>query len=224
LARETLGRAGRVALALLFANLVLLNSFLALQYWGGRDRALPEFNADKIQLLDQPKQAVKTAVQEAAPPSATPLGLCYRVNNMDQARYQEFREAMNKLDLEAGRLRLITDNALPWWVYWPPEYEAAQRDSAIKKFGLAGVRQVLPIKKGAMAQSFALGLYPDEARARAQRDALRQKGLDKAEYGIRPAIGGFILHLTPPNEARQEALKALMPAWAELLETQACGG
>lgn len=220
--RKTIGRGGRLALSLLFANLLLLNGFLAYQYWGARDRAMPEFNADKIQLLAQPKTPTRASELAVAPPVDSPLALCYKIGNMDQTRYQLFRDVMAKLDLDARHLRLIAENSLPWWVYWPPEYETAQREAVVKKFALAGVKEVVPIAKGAMAQSFSLGLHPDEARARTARDELRGKGLDKAEYGIRPAIGTFRMQLFPEDAGRQQALKTLLPGWAELLDAKAC--
>jgi len=65
-------------------------------------------------------------------------------------------------------------------------------------------------------------MFPLEAQARAHRDSLRQKGLDKVEYGIRPALGAFRIRLDPESPARSQALKALMPAWVEVLEPQAC--
>ena len=228
MAGETSGRAGRIALFLLIANGLLLGTFLGLQYWGGRDRSLPEFNADKIRLLEHPPGktrpgAATPASAEASDAARAESALCFRVAGMDPARYQAFREVLAKLDVGGGRYSLLTDNKFPWWTYWPPEYEAEQRDTVVRKIALAGVRDVLPITKGPMAQSFSLGMFPVEAQARAQRDSLRQKGLEKVEYGIRPGIGAFRIRLDPESPARAQALKAIMPAWAETMEPQACG-
>lgn len=225
MASETSGRAGRIVLTLLLANGLLLGVFLALQYWGHRDRGLPEFNADKIRMLEQPPlkarpEAVATAA--TANPVDSEAALCFRVTGMDPARYQALREALAKLDVDAGRFTLITDNKFPWWVFWPPEYETAQRDAVLKKIAQAGAKDVVPVGKGAMAQSFSLGMFPLEAQARAHRDSLRQKGLDKVEYGIRPALAAFRIRLDPESPAQSQALKALMPAWVEVLDAQAC--
>lgn len=225
MAGETSGRAGRVILALLLANGLLLGVFLALSYWGDRDRGLPEFNADKIRMLEQPP--LKARAEAGAPPGpSTPAeseaALCFRVTGMDQVRYQALREALAKLDVDPGRFTLITENKFPWWVFWPPEYEAGQRDAVLKKIAQAGAKDVVPVGKGAMAQSFSLGMFPLEVQARAHRDSLRQKGLEKVEYGIRPALGAFRIRIDPESPARSQALKALMPAWVEVLEPQAC--
>jgi hypothetical protein len=141
---------------------------------------------------------------------------------MDPERYQAFRDVLKQLDVGGGRYSVLTANKLPWWAYWPPEYEAAQREVVVKKIALAGVKDFLPIGKGPMAQSFSLGMFPVESQARAHRDSLRQKGLDKVEYGIRPGIGAFRIRLDPETPARAQVLKAIMPAWAEPLEPQAC--
>jgi uncharacterized protein YneF (UPF0154 family) len=226
LAGETSGRAGRIVLTLLLLNGLVLGVFLALNYWGDRDRSLPEFNADKIRMLEQPPVKARQAVTEAslaASQASSEAALCFRVAGMDQARYQAFREILAKLDVDGSRFSLLTDNKFPWWVYWPPEYEAAQRDAVIKKIAQAGVKDVVPVGKGAMAQSFSLGMFPLEVQARAHRDKLRQTGLEKVEYGIRPALGTFRIRLDPESPARSQALKALMPAWVEVLESRACG-
>lgn len=231
MAGETPGRAGRLVLFLLVANGVLSALFLGIWYWGERDRGLPEFNADKIRLLEQPPARARPSPPvdaTAAPGIETPLAeqvpttLCYKVETMDQARYQTFRDILAKLEIASGAYRLIADNKFSWWVYWPPEYEAAQRDAVLKKFALARVRDVLPIAKGPMAQSFSLGMFPEEAPARAHRDRLRQKGLDKAEYGIRPGIGPFGIRVKLDSPARTQALKAMLPAWAEAVDDSAC--
>jgi len=205
------------------ANVVVFGAFSAARYWGERDRSLPEFNADKIRLLEQPPHKGRTPAAAAPAPTPAPevvasagaAALCYRIEGMAPGRYQAFREMSARLASAAGAgFTLMSDNPLPWWVYWPPEYEAAQRAAVVRKLTAAGVKDYLAIARGAMAQSYALGLFPSEAQARAQRDTLRQKGLDKAEYGVRPGIGPFMLRFAPDSAARVETLKDVMPAWA----------
>jgi hypothetical protein len=214
---------------LLVANLILLGTFMALRYWGERDRGLPEFNADKIRLLEQPpigakkKQATPDG-QAGGGQKAAIAALCFKVDGMDPDRYQAFREILGKLEVDSGQMRLLTNNPMPWWVYWPPEYEAAERGAVVKKIALAGVKDAVAVGKGVMAQSFSLGLHPSEAPARAQRDALRQKGLDKVEYGIRPTVASFKLRLGVDSEARAQAVRAIMPNWAESVDAAECGG
>jgi hypothetical protein len=204
------------------ANLIVLGLFAGLEYWGGRDRGLPEFNADKIRLLEQPASPTKATSRKS--PEVTGELLCFRIATLEKGRYQAFRDVLEKLALDGQGYTLVSDNKLPWWVYWPPEYEATQRDAAQKKFALVGIKDVLPITKGPMTQSYSLGMFPVEAQARAQRDALRQKGLEKTEYGVRPGIGAFQLRLVVDGAGRAEALKAVMPSWAEPVEGSACGG
>jgi hypothetical protein len=219
---EASGNPWRLVLYLGLGNLLVFGLFSGLAYWGGRDRGLPEFNADKIRLLEQP--ASPTRATPRVPSEGGGELLCYRIATLEKGRYQAFRDLLEKFALDGQRYALVTDSKLPWWVYWPPEYEATQREAAQKKFTLVGVKDVLPITKGPMAQSYSLGMFPVESQARAQRDVLRQKGLEKTEYGIRPGIGAFQLRLVVDHSERAESLKAMLPTWAEPVEPAACGG
>jgi hypothetical protein len=200
---------------------LLFGVYMIWSHWAGRDRGLPEFNADKIRLLDHPPAKARATATPTAPatPSVAaeqPAAKCFKVAGMTPGRYQDLREAVAKL--ADTSFSLVTDNPLPWWVYWPPEYEAAQRQAVLKKIALAGVKDALHIAKGAMAQSFALGLYPNEGEARGQRDALRQKGLDKAEYGIRPGLGTFQMRFAPLARERAATLRETLPTWVESID------
>lgn len=220
MAGETSGRPGRLALWLLIANVAVFAAFMAWDLWGQRDHGLPELNPEQIRLLDRPPEKTRpapVAESSSTPVAATATGvapLCYVLEGMTPARNQELREALAKLGDPRNLYALVSDVALPWWVYWPPEYEAAQRDAVLKKLAQAEVRDFLAIGKGPMAQAFSLGMFPTEEPARSHRDRLRQKGLDKAEYGVRAGIDAR-LRFAVDSPGRAEVVKSVMPAWTK---------
>jgi len=220
LAGETSGRPGRLALGLLIANVAVFAAFMAWDHWGHLERDLPELNPEKIRLLDRPPEKTRPAPVAGTPSSPATAAesgvapLCYAVEGMTPARNLELREALAKLGDARGAYALISEVALPWWVFWPPEYEAAQRDAVLKKLTQAEIKDFLAIGKGPMAQSFSLGMFPTEAQAMSHRDRLRQKGLDKAEYGIRAGIDAR-LRFVVDTPGRAEAVKGVLPVWVK---------
>ncbi len=211
----------RLALLLLLANVLVAGAFLGWQSWSERSVRLPEFNADKVRLLDQPRVG-KTEVARQRQPSKLPI-LCYRAGSADPARLNALLMQLEQLGLGGERLVLLTDVALPWWVYWPPEYEPARRQAVQQQFAQAGVKDLLPITRGPMAQSYSLGMFPTGGQARAHRDLLRQKGLEKAEYGPRSTLGTFRLKLELTSEDSAQSVKTVLPDWLESLPEAACG-
>lgn len=219
MAGEGSGRIGRVTRLLLVLNLLVLAAGFGVPYLlASRASAPSEFNAGKIGLWRQPVNYVAPA-KPAAP--AAPVALCLEVAALDQERYQAMRAAVKTAGLDGGQCAYRFDKNLAWWVFWPPEYEAGQRDKVIKAIVAAGVKDVLPITQGAMAQSFSLGVFSSEAKANQFRDSLRGKGLDKAEFGPRPSMGSGWLGCTG-EPARLEGFKAAVPAWAKPVEERLC--
>ncbi len=58
---EKSGQAGRVVLILLIVNVVLFGALMAWREWADRERAVPEFNADRVRLLEQPPVRARAA-------------------------------------------------------------------------------------------------------------------------------------------------------------------
>ena len=221
MARETHARSGRLVLFLLLANLLLGGVFLAIEQWLPKSPRLPEFNADKVKLLRQPELPRKAAATEPSQ-AVLPEALCYKISSADPLRFQALLTQLDKLGVPGGKVQIQADASLPWWVYWPPEYEAGQREVVQKKFAQAGVKDLLPITRGPMAQSYSLGMFPTGLQARAHRDVLRQKGLEKAEYGPRTTLGTFRLQLMPDTVAQRQEMVTVLPDWLEILEPSAC--
>lgn len=223
------GRFGRVTLFLLVLNLLALAIGFGMEHFdAGRAPVLNEFNAGKIRFWSQPDSykpsapaALKPAEEIAKP--AVENGLCLEIADLSQAHYQEMRTLLKSAGLDGGQCVYSFDKKLAWWVFWPPEYEAVQRDKAIKAIQAAGVKDVLPITQGAMAQAFSLGVFTGETQANQHRDALRGKGLDKVEHGPRPSMGSGRLGCMADASGKLGGFRAGLPAWVKPVETQLCG-
>lgn len=219
----------RLIWGLLAVNGLVLAAGVAMEMTAA-DRARPpaEINAEKITLWREP--ASKPAAAPVAPsapvvasaPAASPPSLCLELEGLDQRRYVALREVLTSAGLGPAECGYVFDKKLGWWVFWPPEYEAIQRDKAIKGFQAAGVKDVLPINQGPMAQAFSLGVFVGETQARQFRDQLRGKGLAKAEFGPRPSLLWARLRCAPEDATRLDRLKVALPAWAAPVDAGRC--
>ena len=242
--REGSGRAGRVTLFLAVLNLLVFAVGIGLQYAdANRMRRFSEFNAEKIRTWSQPDTyrpvantmppttataeppvVVATATPPAVEPvpEAVPSSVCLLVENMSQANFEDLQALMRSNGLDADKCSYSFDKKLGWWVFWPPEYEAAKRDKVLESIHTAGVKDVLPISQGPMAQAYSVGAFASEEQARLYRNSLRKKGLDKIEYGPRPSIGSVRLDCQLENPALLTRFKAALPVWVKAVETSRC--
>jgi hypothetical protein len=216
------GRFGRVTFYLLVLNLLVLAVGVGVPYLlAARAPDLNEINAGKIRFWSQPDAYKPGARAQAAQPA--PAGLCLEITPLSQAHYQELRGLLKDAGLSGGQCAYRLDMAPGWWVYWPPEYEAARRDRAIRAIQAAGVKDFLPIAQGPMAQSFSLGVFASEAQANQFRDEMRGRGLDKAEFGPRPNVATGRLGCQSDDTAKLAGFRASLPAWAKTVEDDFCG-
>lgn len=224
--RTRFERAGRVTLVLLFLNLLALAVGLGVEYvLANRYPDLPEFNAGKIRLWSQPATYKPAALPPPVTMSPEPTAaerLCLQVTDLNQARYLEIQKITGAAGWTDGQCAYRFARKLSWWVFWPPEYEAAQREKVLQASRAAGVRDVLPVTQGPMAQAFSLGVFTSEGAARQHRDGLRRKGLDRAEYGPRPGVGDCKLSCAPAKAEQLQSLLRSLPAWAKPLAADEC--
>lgn len=189
------GRAGHLALLLVIMNVALFSAGMLFQQLAKRSVSMPEFNAQQIRILAHPDaldaapQSVETLPDmTAVDPDAPAPRVCLQVTGFDQGRYDDVMAMFDAAGVTSAQCRVELGMELGWWVYWPPEYELLLREKAIRSFRAAGVRDVLPISQGPMAQSFSLGVFAREEQARNRRNELRSKGLEKVEFGPRPQV------------------------------------
>lgn len=217
---------------LLGLNLLVLAAGLGTQYlMSKRPPDLSEFNAGKIRFWSQPAATKAATASPAAPAPAVPaeaqaIGepghLCFAFDDLSQARYREIRAALKQSGLDVGQCQFGFEKRLGWWVFWPPEYEAARREKVLRSIKAAGVRDFLPVNQGPMAQAFSLGVFSSEGAANQYRDALRAKGLGKVEFGPRPSMGAAWLGCQSDDPVRLDSLSASLPAWANPKDQAAC--
>jgi hypothetical protein len=206
-----------------------LGSGLALEHVLGQPRSLPEFNTELIRLFGQPGEAVREpgASQPARAGSedgeAAPVA-CLRIRGLDQTRYGELLGHLELAGIGQQQRMFLIDQSLGWWVYWPPEYESVQREKTLRAIRAAGVRDALPISKGAMAQAFSLGVFATEEQAQTHRNRLRSRGLEKAEFGPRPGVAEREIHLLCMlrDEAQRDKLLLGLPTGVEAVERGEC--
>lgn len=229
---------GRVTLFLVVLNALVFGIGIGLQYVAAnRMPSFQEFNAGKIRFWSQPKayrpagQASppgKTAaaavppvvaVSAAAPASAV---LCLSASDLTQSDFQDLQALLKSSGLDRSKCSYSFARKLAWWVFWPPEYEASQRDKALKSMHAAGIKEMIHVTQGPMAQAYSVGAFTAESQARQYRDALRSKGLDKIEYGPRPDNGPARIECTEVDPNRLARFKAAMPAWAKLEDQAQC--
>jgi len=221
------GRIGRVTYYLLMLNLLVMAIGIGVQYLvAGLTPALHEFNPGKIRFWSQPETykpgpPAKPDNQAANPAAQT--SVCLEITGLSQARYQDMRALLKSAGLDGGLCTYQFDKGLSWWVFWPPEYEAAQRDKVIKAIQAAGIKDVQPIAQGAMAQAYSLGVFVGEAQAHRFRDELRGKGLDKVDFGPRPNLKSGRLGCQSDDVVKLAGLTANLPTWATKVAPPRCG-
>ena len=211
---------------LIALNLMILAAGLGVEHLlANRMSGLPEFNAVKIRMWTQPAAYEPDRPTVAAAPVQTGIArLCIGITELTQEHFLELRTMRQTVGMEDQQCEYGFGKKLSWWVFWPPEYEAAQRDQVMKSFRAAGVRDMLPVTQGSMAQSFSLGVFSTEAQARQHRDGLRSRGLDRVEYGPRPGTGSGNLECQPTSAAQYDRLKSGLPAWARVVDADQCAG
>jgi hypothetical protein len=225
---------------LLGLNLVVLAAGAAMTHLAaGREPDLPEFNAGKIRFWSQPAayrpdkvKASATAVAApaaqaaaAAEPAVDAAGsgrVCVDIADLSQAHYEDLAALLKSSGLAGGQCLYSFDKKLAWWVFWPPVYESAQRTKVLEAIHAAGVKDVLPITQGPLAQAFSLGVFSSETQASQYRNTLRSRGLEKAQFGPRPSMVSGRLGCEVAEADRMARFRAALPAWAKPVEPALC--
>lgn len=217
-----------LTLFLLVLNALTLAAGLVIEHWRAQPRAIIGYNADKVRLAVRPQVGVREPVASkavvAAPPVAqtvTAQPVCLKVTLGGITAYDALRAAMLKAGLEALNLR--AEARLGWWVYWPPLDDPVKQVQALAAINAAGIQDFTPIRQGPMARAISLGIFRNEADARAHRATLVRKGLTELRHGPRPGIRVLYLDIPAELSGRLDALRAALPSEVAL-ETHPCVG
>ena len=224
-------RPWRLTLYLLALNLLLLAAGSAWQRLSAtRDAVLPERHAERIGLWSPQVVAAaaplvaQTAppVAQAAPPVRPATALCLEIVRPGQVRYREMAALLDAAGMAAGACSYRFDRSPGWWVFWPPEADVARRAEVRQAIEAAGVVNFLAVEQGPATGAFLFGLHAGEAQAARQRDTLRRKGLEQAEYGPRPVVTTAWLGCAAADAARLADLRARLPGWARPVDEALC--
>ena len=157
--------------------------------------ALPQWHPERITLL-------------GPAPDRLP-DFCVRVARLTLDDYAQLRVWLGEQHLEhAAVIHLARTPG--WWTYLPP-VPAAELATVTRTLAERGLAEAVQIRKGPMTRAFALGIHASEARACAQRDALRLSGLTTVACGPRPLPNRAVLNLPGSDEGVLNALQTRLP-------------
>lgn len=227
-----MGWGGRLALLLVLLNLAVLGTGLALEHYRQTEHGLTGYNTDKIHLLRTPGDAVPSqeaglsgiglddpltgvgagvAGQPETPTAAgaePEPGACLIVEDFDQVAHERLGGDLTGAGLRPGDYTLRLAKPLGWWVYIPPEANAALRQETVARLKSLGINDLAVIGRGSMVNAISLGMFAEPAQAAAHLERLRAKGVAGAVYGPRPGVGPVRLDLSALSAARRAALPA----------------
>ncbi len=183
---------GRWIGLLLLLNGGVLLAGLGLGVWLSKPGPTPEFNADKIRLLESPQSAQETGtapeVDPVAQKEAAARRACLSWPRLDADGLAAVQAHLDSRGVAAER-EFRVDKPLGWWVYLPPLPDAEALRLALEEVSAKGIRDFAAVRGGRLANAVSLGVFPSLDRARAHAAALEAKGLRGLRYGPRPEAG-----------------------------------
>lgn len=157
--------------------------------------ALPQWHPERITL-------------QGPAPDRLP-DFCVRVARLTLDDYAQLRGWLGEQHLEHTAVIHLARTP-GWWAYLPP-VPVSDLATVTRTLSAQGVKDAVQIRKGPMTRAFALGIHASEARACAQRDALRASGLTAVACGPRPLPNQALLSLPGADEAVLEGLQTRLP-------------
>jgi hypothetical protein len=183
---------GRWIGLLLLLNGGVLLAGLGLGLWLSKPGPTPEFNADKIRLLESPQSVEETRtspeVDPVAQEEAEARRACLSWPRLDADGLAAVQAHLDSRGVTRER-EFRVGQALGWWVYLPPLPDAEALRVALEEVNAKGIRDFAAVRGGRLANAVSLGVFPSLDRARAHAAALEAKGLRGLRYGPRPEAG-----------------------------------
>jgi hypothetical protein len=180
---------------LLLLNIGLLAGGLVVTYWPSRTGATPEFNAEKIRLLDIGGAIAGQGKRSETPVPATPVASgarapsCLKWPSLDADTLAAVEAHLRASGLATSEPKFRLAKPLGWWVYQPPFRDAEALRLALEAARGKGVSDLAPVRGGRLANALSLGVFPSLEKARAHAAALDAKGLAEVRFGPRPEAG-----------------------------------
>lgn len=183
---------GRWIGLLLLLNGGVLLAGLGLGVWLSKPGPTPEFNADKIRLLESPQSAQETHTSaEVAPVAQAEVAArraCLSWPRLDADGLAAVQAHLDSRGVAAER-EFRVDKPLGWWVYLPPLPDAEALRVALEEVSAKGIRDFAVVRGGRLANAVSLGVFPSLDKARAHAATLQAKGLRGLRFGPRPEAG-----------------------------------
>jgi len=170
----------------------------------GRPARSPDAQLLDLQMNAQQVRVVDGGQDQPAPrrKPEQPAAACLAWGPFVEAEAVRAREWLAGLvPAEAVTSRVVTGIAT-WWVFMPPQggsVDAQRRLAELKALGVTGYSLVEA--EGEWRNAIELGVFPDEARARAYLGTLQQAGLRGAQAAERRGRAGIEWLVREPGKA-----------------------
>jgi hypothetical protein len=201
---------------LLILNLGILVAGWAGGVWQGQGKPLVDFNAEKIQLLEDVLPGTKTMPRQVSTgaQNSTLKGAesCQAWASLDADGVAQVQAHLRQLGVADADYDLVVEMRLGWWVYIPPLENTAALRVVIEDARAKGVKDMAPILSGGMVNALALGTFPTMDGARKHSQDMLKKGLRGVRYGPRPGAGVSRLVTVRDSSALRRAFASPWPA------------
>ncbi len=222
------GRGGNLMSGRWIGLLLLLNggvllAGLGMGLWLAKPAPTPEFNADKIRLLESPQPAQagggSPAIAPAPPAEAAARRVCLSWPRLDADGLAAVQAHLDGRGM-AARREFLVEKPLGWWVYLPPLPDAEALRLALEEVSGKGIRDFAAVRGGRLANAVSLGVFPSLDRARAHAASLEAKGLRGLRFGPRPEAGP--VRLLWEEKAGGADAEELVQGWPRGLAPTVC--
>jgi hypothetical protein len=159
-------------------------------YWPSQTGGIPEFNTEKIRLLDIGGQGQRPEMPVQPAPVVSSMRVsCLNWPSLDADALAAVEAHLRASGLASAEPQFRLAKPLGWWVYQPPFRDAEALRQALEAARNKGVSDLAPVRGGRLANALSLGAFPSLEKARAHAAALTAKGLAEVRFGPRPEAG-----------------------------------
>ncbi len=134
--------------------------------------------------------------------------------------WSEIEVRLKNAGIKPADFDMRLDKPLGWWVYLPPFPSAEAARAEVEALRRRGVKDIAPVRGGALVNAVSLGVFPTLEKARAHADSLARLGLESMRIGPRPKSGTATLVIAPQVAA--DKLARLAVGWGRGVNPKVC--
>ena len=134
--------------------------------------------------------------------------------------WSEIEVRLKNAGIKPADFDMRLDKPLGWWVYLPPFPSAEAARAEVEALRRRGVKDIAPVRGGALVNAVSLGVFPTLEKARAHADSLARLGLESMRIGPRPKSGTATLVIAPQVAA--DKLARLAGGWGRGVNPKVC--